>query len=331
MNRAARIASFRLLSATAALALAGAAVSRTDAQGRAAAPGGAPELFGRGTISTGDMELNAAFTPDGRTVYFTKRSPRPQFWAIMVSHLRGGRWSTPEVAEFSGQFNDFDPFISPDGSKLYFSSNRPVDGGPKTDFDIWVVERTGAGWGPAKHLDAPVNTPAQEFYPTVTRDGTLYFSSTREGGSGAGDIYRARLEGDRYAAPENLGDSVNAKNFDGDPYVAPDESYLVFVSYGRPGGSGDGDLYVSFRRNGVWSRAENLGPEINSGALDFCPIVSPDGKWLFFTSERGFADAPQTRRITTAEFARRLNGPGNGLGDIYRIDVGRVLAARRPR
>src|ERR1051325_8755906 len=73
-----------------------------------------PTLFGPGTISTGDMELNAAFTPDGRTLYFTKRSPKAQFWTIVVSRLRNGAWSAAEVADFSGQYNDFDPFVSPD-------------------------------------------------------------------------------------------------------------------------------------------------------------------------------------------------------------------------
>ena len=83
-----------------------------------------PEVFGPGVISTGDMELNAAFTPDGQTLYFSKRTPKYQLWTILVSSLRRGSWSTPKVAEFSGQYGDNDPFISPDGSKLFFSSNR---------------------------------------------------------------------------------------------------------------------------------------------------------------------------------------------------------------
>jgi Tol biopolymer transport system component len=288
----------------------------------------APALFEPGRISTGDMELNAAFTPDGKTLYFTKRSPKPQLWVIVASHLRRGGWRAPEVAEFSGQYSDFDPFVSPDGKRLYFSSNRPIDGAgrPKSDFDIWFVERTASGWGPPQRLDAPVNTAAQEFYPSVTADGTLYFSSNRDGGAGAGDIYRARLVDGRYAEPENLGDSINARTSEGDPYVSPDERYLLFVSYNRAGGRGDGDLYISVRRDGVWSKAENLGPEINSPALEFCPIVSPDGKWLYFTSERGFADVPQTRRLTSAELARRLREPGNGLGDIYRVEASAILS-----
>src|SRR5690242_8030043 len=154
-----------------------------------------PELFESGRISTGDMELNAAFTPDGKTLYFTKRSPKPQLWVIVLSHLKRGQWSAPEVAPFSGQYSDFDPFVSPDGKRLYFSSNRPVEGTgrPKNDFDIWFVEQTPSGWGPPIHLDAPLNTPAQEFYPSVTKDGTLYFSSTRTGGAGGADTTRARL------------------------------------------------------------------------------------------------------------------------------------------
>ena len=292
-----------------------------------------PELFASGRISTGDMELNAAFTPDGRILYYTKRTPKLQLWVIVVSQLRHGQWSSPEIAPFSGQYSDFDPFISPDGRRLYFSSNRPVEvtGRPRTDFDLWYVERTATGWSEPRHLDAPVNSPAQEFYPTVTKDGTLYFSSNRAGGAGGGDIYRVRFVDGRYAEPENLGDSINAATTEGDPYISPDEKYLIFVSYNRQGASGDGDLYISLRRDGHWSKAENLGPEINSSALDFCPVVSPDGKWLYFTSERGFADGPQQRRLTSAALTRKLRGPGNGLGDIYRVDLRPVLAGRLTR
>lgn len=141
-----------------------------------------PTLFGPGTISTGDMELNAAFTPDGRTLYFTKRTPKYQLWTILVSTLNGGRWSVPRVAEFSGQYGDFDPFISPNGSQLFFSSNRLAPGKTKYDFDIWVVNKTGAGWTTAERFGTEVNTETQEYYPSVSKAGTLYFSSNREGG-----------------------------------------------------------------------------------------------------------------------------------------------------
>src|SRR5215475_10389268 len=94
-----------------------------------------PIVFGEGTISTGDMDLNAAFTPDGRTLYFTKRTPKFQFWAIVVSHFQRGKWSEPEMAELSGQY--------------------------KTDFDIWVVEKKGTGWG-ARSLWLSRSTPRRK-------------------------------------------------------------------------------------------------------------------------------------------------------------------------
>lgn len=284
-----------------------------------------PTLFAEGVISTSDMELNAAFTPDGKTVYFTKRTPKYQFWAILVSTFKRGAWSTPEVASFSGQYGDFDPFITPDGSKLFWSSSRPVEGQPAAGFDIWMVERTATGWDNPKALGAPVNSNGPEYYPSVSSNGTLYFSSVRPGGAGALDIYRSRFVDGKYAEPESLGDSVNSKLSEGDPYIAPDESYLLFVSYGRPEGSGDGDLYISRNVGGVWSKAQNLGPTINSSALDFCPIVSPNGKYLFFTSERGFADAPLTQRLTYSELMKRIRSTTNGLGNIYQVDLDAIL------
>lgn len=272
------------------------------------------------------MELNAAFAPDGRTLYFTKRTPKYQLWAILVSTLRDGRWSTPRVAEFSGQYGDFDPFISPDGSQLFFSSNRPAPGKTKkNDFDIWMVQKAAAGWSSPTNLGADINTETQEYYPSVSKMGTLYFSSNRDGGKGSGDIYRSRLVDGKYSKPENLGDAINSKYFEGDPYIAPDESFLIFVSYNRPEGLGDGDLYISFNRNGAWTPAKHLGAPINSSALDFCPNMSPDGKYFFFTSERGFADQPLTKPLSYEQFLKQIHSPGNGLGDIYRIDARAVM------
>jgi Tol biopolymer transport system component len=284
-----------------------------------------PELFAAGTLSTADMELNEAFTPDGRSIYISKRTPKFQLWVIMESRLEGDHWTEPQVASFSGQYSDNDPFVSPDGQKLFWSSTRPVDGKPKRDFDIWYVERAGTAWSSPQHLDAPVNGPGGEFYPSVASDGTLYFASNREGGKGGSDIYRSRLIDGRYTTPENLGESINTTVAEGDPYIAPDQSFLIFVSYNRPGGLGDGDLYISYRTSsGGWTPAVNLGAQVNSRALDFCPIVSPDGRTLYFTSERGFADTTLARPLTTRELNARLHGPGNGLGDLYRVSMSAV-------
>ena len=77
--------------------------------------------------------------------------------------------------------------------------------------------------------------------------------------------------------------------------VAPDESYLI-VSSGRPGGFGQGDLYISFRdEDGDWRQPVNLGESINSEQVDFCPMVTPDGKYLFFSRRWGASWDETTR------------------------------------
>jgi Tol biopolymer transport system component len=281
-------------------------------------------MVGEGVLSTADDELNAAFTPDGGTVYFSK-NVGDRIGVIVVSRRDKDGWGEPQVAPFSGRYSDYDPFVSPDGSRLFWISNRPVDGKEKEDYDIWMVEKRGAGWGSPVHLPAPINTDAEEFYPSVTAKGTLYFSSTRPGGMGrGGDIYRATLQGAAYGAPQTLGDSVNSAGHDADPYIAPDESYIVFASYGRPQSLGDGDLYVSYNRNGTWSAARPLQHGINSKAREYCPSVSPDGKWLYFTSFRAPFDTPPGRPVTFSELTAKLRTPLNGYGNVYRIPIAAV-------
>jgi Tol biopolymer transport system component len=192
-----------------------------------------------------------------------------------------------------------------------------------------VVDRAGNGWGTPRRLEAPVNSDADEYYPSVSARGTLYFSSTREGGRGRGDLYSATWDGRTYSAPVNLGDSINTTFAEGDPVISADENTLIFVSYNRPDGLGDGDLYVSRLQSGQWSKAQNLGAPINSAALDFCPIFSPDGKTFFFTSERTAVDFNAPRRTTYKDFVKQIRGPGNGFGDIYYVDLGVVIGASR--
>ena len=95
-----------------------------------------PELFGPGIISGPVADAAPAFSPDGRTVYF-HRSGVAMAGTILVSRLQAGVWSRPEVASFSGQWQDIEPAMSPDGQYLIFSSNRPVVGGGKVLDGLW--------------------------------------------------------------------------------------------------------------------------------------------------------------------------------------------------
>lgn len=280
-----------------------------------------PTIFAEGIISTEDYESHPAFTPDGQTLYFLKSSANFNFWTIVVSRWTEGRWGTPSVAEFSGQYRDADPFITPDGSKLYFISDRPAAGKAQRDLDIWVIERSGAGWGEPKNLGAPVNSTGDEWFPTMTTDGTLYFGSDREGGRGRTDLYRSRPVNGKYGTPENLGQAINTEFNEFEPFVAPDESYLIFMAAGRPDSLGSGDLYISYRQQGAWTKPWNLGAGINSSGFEISPKLSPDGKYFFWTSTRGLGSAPLEKRLDYQELTRRLRSTRNGLGDIYQIDI----------
>lgn len=280
-----------------------------------------PVIFAGGVISTGDFDSHPAFTPEGNTLYFVRSTPDFNLWTILVSRFARGRWGTPEIAPFSGRYSDADPFITADGSRLYFVSNRPAPGKSTSDLDIWVMENTGAGWGAPKNIGPPVNSPGNEWYPTVTADGTIYFGSDREGGKGRTDIYRSRLVDGRYAEAENLGGAINTQFNEFEPLIAPDESFMIFMAGGRADGRGGSDLYLSYNRAGAWTRPSNLGDKINSSGNEYSPKISPDGQYFFWTSTRGLAERPPGRRLTYQELLNRLRSPGNGLGDIYQIDI----------
>ena len=302
------------------------ALSRADSEPPYASkqPMPEPTIFGSGIISTADFDSHPAFTPDGKTLYFLRSSPTFNFWTIVVSHYEKNHWSTPEVLSISGQYRDADPFITSDGKRLYFISDRPKDAANTSaesrSLDIWFMEKAGNGWGPPQNVGAPINSPGQEWYPTIAQDGTMYFGSDREGGKGRTDLYRSRLVDGKYTEPENLGDAINTQFEEFEPYISPDQKYLIFMTQ-RPDGRGGSDLYISYQRNGVWTKATNLGDKINSSGSEYSPIVTPDGKYFFWSSTRSLPSTSQTKRLTYTDLLNKLRSPGNGLGDIYQIDI----------
>jgi len=296
-------------------------LSQTPDLRRAPAP---PELFGEGVFSTGAWDFFVALAQDQRTAYFCRANGSFTYFTILLSDNRGGRWSPPRVAPFSGRWSDADPHISPDGSKLFYISNRPInptDSIARDDYDIWMVEKNAAGnWGVPKHLPSPINMDGTtEWSPSPAANGNLYFGSARPGGKGNNDIYVARWQNGAYVTPENVGDSVNTRAGEVEPWIAPDESYMIISGQGISGGLGGFDLFISYNRNGIWQKPLHLENGINSGSGDFNQSVSPDGQWLYFSSSRGIFDKMPARRLTYQEMQQRLTSPRNGLGDIYRV------------
>jgi Tol biopolymer transport system component len=252
-------------------------------------PGTTPARFAPGIVSTPAIEINAVFRPDFQEFFFARQVDG--VFTLFNSRLSGSQWSKPEALQIyppNGQGMAVDMAYSPDGRELYFLG-RFKPGVPQAEApqDIWVIRQRDGRWSNAELVGPPVSTDSNESYPSVVADGSLYFTSNRPGGLGGADIYRAqRLTDGRFGAPVNIGSPPNSDLGEGDTFVSPDEQYLIFSS-NRSGGFGRSDLYVSFRSGSTWGPPINLGPSINTADVDFCPMVTPDGKYLFFSRRYG--------------------------------------------
>lgn len=247
-------------------------------------PGPEPELFAPEIISpAGQAAFNITFMPDEREIYYTSAPV-----GTLVTRFEDGGWTTPEAASFSLDRDGWSPFISPDGQRLYFVSNRPPDAASsRDDSNIWVVTRTEDGWSEPEMLPEPVNSAYSDYTPFVAGDGALYFISDRPGGYGWADIYVASPTDGGYTTVENLGEPVNTPYTDEGMVVSPGGRYMILTS-DREGGYGGTDLYLSVRDgDGLWQDPVNLGPAINTPGPEYAPRLSLDGGYLFFFSQNG--------------------------------------------
>ena len=253
-------------------------------------PGTTPARFAPGIVSTAAIEINAAFRPDFREFFFARQVGG--VFTLFRSTLTGSTWSDPAplpIFPRGAPGVAVDMAYSPDGRELYFLGRfKPGLPPLEAPLDLWVTRQQDGRWTSAQIVPEPVSTAAAEVYPTVVADGSLYFVSDRPGGHGRSDIYRAQRGTDgQFGAPVNIGSPPNSSGDEGDTFASPDERYLIFAS-GRERGAGLGDLYVSFRTaDSSWGPAISLGDTINTPDHEFCPMVTPDGRYLFFSRTFG--------------------------------------------
>ncbi len=262
------------------------------------------QIFGEGLMTTARTEhVTPSFSADGSLAIWSVWTRQGQ--RIEQVSFEGGVASAPRVLDFGGRADG--PYLSPSEDRLYFASQQGVTPGsePRQDRDIWFVERQGGEWLAPRHLPPPVSSPESEIFPSVARSGNLYFLVLGE----PKVYYRSRFENGKYLPRERLPDEINRGAHYSNIFVDPDERYLIFCS-DRPGGYGDGDLYVTARRpDGTWGAARNLGPAVNSERLDRFPKLTPDGRVLLF--------ARHTKN----------KGRGYGQGDFYWVDAAVVETA----
>jgi len=284
-----------------------------------------PAVFAPGIVSTPYDDGVATFAPDGNTVYFFQGTIYP---TICFSKRVDGEWARPKVVPFSGRWGDWDPFLSPDGRRLYFVSNRPLDSAsqdkPKGKTHIWYADRLdGDNWSAPHYINAPFNLDGIGNYaPTISNSGTLCFYSPARDTSSRRKSFYVKLAGTQYSGPKAL--SLNGNDEISDPFIAPDENYIIFVS--------GNDLYISYRNGDDWYPGQKLGPQVNNGDSNFDPTVSPDGKTLYYSSARvkGFYKRDQKGKALdydglTTEMQSIFNGKSNILMIPVNLDKSGLL------
>jgi hypothetical protein len=292
-------------------------------------PGMTPELFAPGLLSAGGDEANITFTPDGMELCYTLWTPGGENLAdpkwpflqmiVMHSKEKNGRWTEPKEFSFNPLRKEIYPFFSPDGKRMYFLSFR--SGSSRVMF----AEKSNGEWCDPKEIDLQISS-----FISVAASGNIYCvimdKDTKEV-----FIYMSRYENGKYSLPEKLSDAINGEGGGNRPYIAPDESYVIFDREESWSKFGEEDLFISFRdQNGEWTKAQNMGKDINTGYRDKRPFVSFDGKYLFFASDRIENTKMPEKAMNLTELKRLLLVPANGWEHIYWVDA-KVIDEFRPK
>ena len=241
-----------------------------------------PLIFAPGIVSNGRNHSSVAISPDGKELCWS--GVRDKIW---FTKLENGRWTEPEMLSFcKGDSYRYDnPFITPDGKKMFFTSFRP--GGVSQEKEtIWYAEGTSSGWSDPKPISSEVNEVPLHWSISVSDSGTLYFQFQDESGKskgGIGDIFYSKLVKGEYTKTIDIGSEINTHATETCPHIAPDESYIVFTRFDETNVKNTG-IFISYNdKSGKWLPAVMAeGGTKEKGGLS--PRVSPDGKYLFYVN-----------------------------------------------
>ncbi len=285
-----------------------------------------PEVFAPGAISGPSGVDCLTFAPDGATVYFDQQAGWNGF--IMEAHRVGEGWSMPRIAPFSGQWQDHDPAMAPDGSFLVYTSNRAdVAGGPAIrGGHLWRVDRRGNGWGEPQRLPDAVNVGTSVYAPSVAANGDVYYQ--RRDATHEFHLYRTAWRDGRYQPPQRLALGDPAAH-ELDPAIAPDQSFIVFDA-NYAGKDQPDRLYIAFRDGAGWGKPVDLGDAVNRYE-PWGSHLGPDGRTLYFTSNyTAKVSYPRTSAQARADLAR-MRAWDNGNNHIWKVSLAPWLDAHRNR
>jgi hypothetical protein len=240
---------------------------------------------------------------------------------LVVVKKESGQWTKPEIISISGKYRDIEPFYANNGNRLFFASNRPIyNDSTRNDYNIWFSDKRKGEWSEPEALDSIINTKGDEFFPSLSENGNLYFTATRKNGIGREDIFISEYEETNYKFPIPLSVEINSEFYEFNAYISPKEDVIIFSSFGREDSFGGGDLYIGRKdQSGKWSQSKNMGEVINSDKLDYCPFIDWENRNFYFTSERIANGNKEIESVNTLK--QIANSTLNGFGNIYQIGL----------
>lgn len=253
-------------------------------------PGVKKKVFAKGFISKKEeAEYGSIFSKKGNEFYYAVDIEGKS--EIRYTRISKGKWIQPQTIIADKKYSFNDPYLSPDEKRLYYISDKPINSRDTiNDIDIWYSEKEGKSkWSEPINAGNRINSIHNEYYISFTSKGKMYFSSNKENAPKRKhdfEIYSSENKNGEFQEPIKLSDSINTKRYEADVYIAPNEEYIIFCA-ARKSGYGKGDLYISFKKDsGEWSKSQNMGQLINTENHELCPFVTPDGKYLLYTSNQ---------------------------------------------
>jgi len=245
------------------------------------------EIFATGLVSTPDKEHGKlSVAPDGKSMYWDfVKLPFKEGDVNKIAYVtkNNGKWGDRKIAEFCGKYRSCSPCFW--GSDKIIFGKRENIGTDSVELvdDYWLIERQEGGWSEPKPLGFDQFSDTWKWSFSVAENGNIYFDDQNffEGQHNWG-MYVSYFKSGKYSEPILLPEHLNTTDFDWTPFIAPDESYLMFAS-NRPSSMGSTDIYITFKNHsGEWSDPINMGDKVNSKELERWPSVSPNGRIMFF-------------------------------------------------
>ncbi|SDI60640.1 TolB-like translocation protein [Winogradskyella thalassocola] len=260
----------------------------------------------------------------GDEVFFTIQSPGQEISQLASMKKEDNEWTAPKLLSFCDSNMYLEPFLSVNGNRLFFASDRPLNDSinVKKNFDIWYVDRDtkDSEWSQPKNIGKPINSDLNEFYPTLSENNNLYFTLESPNGLGKDDIYFSKWENDKYSNPIVLDENINSEGYEFNAFISSNEDFMIFSKYNEKDGQGSGDLYISKKdANGKWKKATNLGTPINTQKMEYCPFYDEKNQILYFTSKRSNIYSRNFKNIS--DFKNYVRENNNGLSKIYMVPL----------